>query len=67
MHAAHAGSVKDLAAGRMHLRGLLRGVQDTSLEGHPATARLQASLEQVAALEDEAATAAKQQQQQQQQ
>ncbi|KXZ52937.1 hypothetical protein GPECTOR_8g312 [Gonium pectorale] len=52
------GGVKDLAAGRMHLRGLLRTTAEAFGE-HPATARLQALLEEITRLEDEAIAAAR--------
>ncbi|KAG2428213.1 hypothetical protein HXX76_011893 [Chlamydomonas incerta] len=62
--AAKPVPTKDLAAGRMHLRGLLRATQDTFAE-NPATARLQALCDEITALEDiaiAAARAAKEQQ-----
>ncbi|EFJ51673.1 hypothetical protein VOLCADRAFT_87348 [Volvox carteri f. nagariensis] len=47
------GGLKDLAAGRMHLRGLLRATAE-NFGDHPITAKLQALLDEITQLEDEA-------------
>ncbi|KAG2451048.1 hypothetical protein HYH02_004316 [Chlamydomonas schloesseri] len=52
---------KDLSAGRMHLRGLLRATQETFGE-HPTRARLQALCDEITALEGAAIAAAREQQ-----
>ncbi|KAG2495053.1 hypothetical protein HYH03_006983 [Edaphochlamys debaryana] len=51
--AGKPGGSKDLSAGRMHLKGMLRATQEAFGE-HPETAKLQAVLEEVTALEDQA-------------
>jgi hypothetical protein len=51
--AAGAGGARDLAAGRMHLRGLLKQCED-AFEGRPEYKQLQELLEQVVAAEDAA-------------
>ncbi|GIL61603.1 hypothetical protein Vafri_16033 [Volvox africanus] len=52
------GGLKDLAAARMHLRGVLRATAENFGE-HPLTAKLQALLNEIMQLEDEALAASR--------